>query len=629
MTWILDLYQTYEDNIDQVGIPVVRNGKEFALLPVGHAYRNAQIEVRVTPKGEFYDAKVVDKKHAPTMIPVTDGSGSRTSGVVPHPLHDGLQYVAGDFTEYVDVKIKSGKNKVQTPYEQYIEQLEAWKDEHPKVRAVYEYLKKGTLISDLVQEKILHVDKNEKLIPKWTKEWIETNGEKPEIFSVVTQSQEKAFVRFSVHDPYSEENDLPIWEDESVNEAVTQYFSEGAEGLDYVTGETMRTTEAHASGLRYAGDMAKLISANDSKNYTYRGRFSEKSEVAEVGYEVSQKAHNALKWLIDKQGIVRDGRVYLVWGNELPENLNPLSGSYDLFDDEDEISTPTDRTQSEYAQLVKEAIYGKNNELATRAKVNIMILDNATPGRIGILYYNAIDQVHYLRRIEEWQKRSTWRHTYYVNKIRHYSYGSPRLFEIAKAAFGEKANDKILNNATTTLFTCIIENKSVPFNIVRNLVNKASNPQAFEYRSSWQRTLTAACSMVNHYYFEGGCQVSLNTESNERNYLFGRLLAVSHVLERQALNESGGGSRTTNAERYMNAFSMRPVKTWMIIRGNLQPYINRLGKKAIFYNKLFDEIMNLFNEESFTDKALDGRYLLGYYSQEYAIYNKKTTEEEA
>ena len=54
--------------------------------------------------------------------------------------------------------------------------------------------------------------------------------------------------------------------------------------------------------IRNEGDGAKLISANDSQNFTYRGRFITKEEAFAVGNETSQKLHNALKWIIRKQG---------------------------------------------------------------------------------------------------------------------------------------------------------------------------------------------------------------------------------------------------------------------------------------------------------------------------------------
>lgn len=628
MTWIADLYETYEANQDQIGQILIRRNQQFSLLPVGHAYRNVQIEMQITPDGECFDARVLSKEEMPTIIPVTEASGGRTSSPVPHPLHDGLKYVAGDFDQYVDAK-----KKKPTPHEMYMEQLQHWSDHDPRLMGVYRYLQKNRLIKDLVEKKILFLDDNGKLLPKWSKEMTDKLGYKPAIFDVLAGSQDSAMIRFTIHDPRGNKNELLLWEDPEIVKSATKEFIGGQEGIDYVTGKPMPVTESHASGLRYGGDMAKLISANDATNFTYRGRFTDKTQVAGVGYEVSQKAHNALKWLISKQGIIRDGRVYLVWGKSLPERFTPMAGGLDFFGEDDDLEEDSGipQTQEEFAKLLKSAIYGKNENLAIDDRVNIMILDNATPGRIGILYYNSTDQKQYLTRIELWQQQAAWRHTYFVNKQPRHYYGAPNLYDIAKAAFGENANDRVLNNATTALFTCVVENKKVPYDLMSKLAHRVSNPASFEQNWQWRKALEISCSMVNNYFFrdKGGCSVSLDKERNERNYLFGRLLAVSHVLENEALKNQGASGRSTSAERYMNAFSMHPVKTWMIIRKNLQPYIDRLRpNQKVFYDKLFSEIMDQFNPETYIDKSLDGRYLLGYYSQEYAIYHKQPVKEE-
>lgn len=630
MTWISDLYETYEENKDQVGKVIIRNNQKISLLPVGYLYRKVQIEVTVTQDGEFFSARVLGKDEALTMIPVTEKSAGRTSSPIPHPLHDGLKYVAQDFETYVDTKKK--KDDKETANKLYIRQLADYAAENCRMAAVYNYLKQGTLIGDLVKNKLLFLDKNDKLIPKWTKELTEEKGFKPEIFDVVSNSQDSAMIRFTVHDTKNSLNELPIWEDQAMKEFMIEKLvkDDSEKGLDYVTGRNLKTTTSHNSGLRFSGDMAKLISANDSTNFTYRGRFINDKEVATVGFEVSQKAHNALKWLITKQGIIQSERVYLVWGNSLPERFTPLAGGNEFVDDDEEeedLFEVKDYTQEEYAKLLRHSIYGRNNELAIDTKVNIMVLDSATKGRLGILYYNSTNQKDYLERIEKWHRDSSWRHTYFVNKQRRFSFGAPNIFNIAKAALGERSNEKAIQNAVTALFTCVVEDKKVPFDITRNLVHRASNPQSFEQHWKWRETIEIACSMVNNYYFKdkGGCSVSLNKESNERNYLFGRLLAVSHILEKEALGEQ---NRSTNAERYMNAFSTHPVKTWLIIRKNLQPYIDRLSPPSkTRYSKIFDEIMNQFDETSYMDKALDGRYLLGYYSQEYDIFHKSANEE--
>lgn len=629
MTWISDLYETYEENEDQVGKVFIRNNQKFSLLPIGHVYRKVQIEVTVTQDGEFFTARVLGKDEEMTIIPVTEKSAGRTSSPIPHPLHDGLKYVAKDFETYVDINKKKDK---ETENALYLKQLAKYAEKNDKMKAIFVYLSKGTLIKDLVNHKILFLDEKNQLLPKWSKELTEERGFKPEIFDAISNTQDSAMVRFTVHDTKNSLDELPVWEDQAMKEFMIEELvkDDSEKGMDYVTGRNLKTTTSHSSGLRFSGDMAKLISANDSTNFTYRGRFINDTEVATVGYEVSQKAHNALKWLITKQGITQGERMYLVWGNSLPEKLTPLAGGNELMDDDEEeedFFEIKDQTQEEYAKLLRRSIYGRNNELSINVKVNIMILDSATKGRLGILYYNSTNQKEYLERIEKWHLQSSWRHTYFVNKQRRFSFGAPNLFGIAKAALGERANEKLIQNVVTTLFTCVVEEKKVPFDITQNLVHRASNPQSFEQHWKWRETIEIACSIVNNYYFKdkGGCSVSLNKESKERNYLFGRLLAVSHILEKEALNEQ---KRSTNAERYMNAFSTHPVKTWLIIRKNLQPYIDRLSPPSkIRYNKLFDEIMNQFDETSYTDKALDGRYLLGYYSQEYDIFHKSTNEE--
>src|SRR5699024_5908673 len=91
----------------------------------------------------------------------------------------------------------------------------------------------------------------------------------------------------------------------------------GKSSLCYITGEEIPTTEKHADKIRHEGDRAKLISQNDAENFTYRGRFKNASEVASIGYDVSQKAHNALKWLIRKQGKEIGDCIFLIWGNTL------------------------------------------------------------------------------------------------------------------------------------------------------------------------------------------------------------------------------------------------------------------------------------------------------------------------
>ena len=57
---------------------------------------------------------------------------------------------------------------------------------------------------------------------------------------------------------------------------------------------------------------SKLISSSDNVNFTYKGRFTDAQQAATIGYEATQKAHNALTWVVANQGIFIDRRALYV-----------------------------------------------------------------------------------------------------------------------------------------------------------------------------------------------------------------------------------------------------------------------------------------------------------------------------
>lgn len=78
---------------------------------------------------------------------------------------------------------------------------------------------------------------------------------------------------------------------------------------------------------------AKLLSANDSTNFTYRGRFASKEEALQVDGETSQKIHSTLQWLVNNHGTITDTQAIVICSvknpNEKPK-LDPQEGSYDF-----------------------------------------------------------------------------------------------------------------------------------------------------------------------------------------------------------------------------------------------------------------------------------------------------------
>ncbi|MFC4620183.1 type I-C CRISPR-associated protein Cas8c/Csd1 [Camelliibacillus cellulosilyticus] len=620
MSWLLNLYETYEKNSDKIGVISKRNDdEEFTLLPVSHTTQSAQVEVIVDETGNFYSASIVDRKEGITVIPCTENSFSRTSSPVPHPLHDKLMYVAGDFVEF------GGKVKKEPPFNEYIHQLKQWCEStyaHPKVVAIYNYLVKGCLIEDLVAHAILYVDQNNKLIPKWDKKIAELYGEKPPIFKVVTETQDKVFVRFDVHVPGT--INTKVWKDPSVYESFIKFYKGKLMEKDicYVTGNLEPRTDKHSSKIRHAADMAKLISANDSTGYTYRGRFKDSKDAGSISFNVSQKAHNALKWLILKQGKTIDGRVFLVWGNDQVEVPSPQDDLHTLLlsmgiVNEDEFKNDGDSTHEVFAEAFHKALAGYKSDLTYRSNVLILVLDAATPGRLSIVYYRNVDKEEYLNRIERWHKTCSWLHDY-KKGIRFY--GAPATRDIAFAAYGSHASEKVVKGLMERMLPCVVDGQRIPLDIIRSAVQRASNPVAMD-TWEWNKTLSITCAVLKKHYEREAFDVSLDVENKNRDYLFGRLLAVADVLEKRAL--STDDKRATNAIRYMNAFSRHPARTWQVIQANLQPYQAKLGDQALFYNRLIDEVASQIDFNDFNNKPLSGKYLLGFYSQRHELYKSK------
>lgn len=624
MSWLLRLFETYESNLDRVGVIEKKNNdQEFTLLPISHTTQNAHIEVNITEDGEFHSATVIDKKNASTLIPCTEDAANRAgSKIAPYPLHDKLSYVAGDFVAY------GGKIKKEEPFSYYIKQLEEWTKSpyaNAKVKSIYHYLTKKQLIRDLVKEKILYLDANDHLIETWDKKYETLYGEKPPIFSVISGGQESAFIRFNVYSP----NEIvkKVWKDQEMYESFIRYYRDllGHGDLCYVTGKMLPSTDKHANKIRNAADKAKLISANDTSGFTFRGRFNKSNEVASISYDVSQKAHNALKWLINRQGKTVDQRVFLVWENDAMPIPDPNEDTFSINPTPIEKRESISFTNQELANEVAKALDGYKNKLTTKSDVNIIILDSATTGRLAVLYYRNMNKEIYLNRLVKWHSTCAWLHRYRKNADDKYVqfYGAPATKDIAYAAYGTKVNDKVVKGLMERMLPCIIDDKKIPFDIVKSAFYRTSNPVSMD-KWEWEKALSITCALINK---QEGYNVALDIENNDRDYLFGRLLAVADVLERRALGSDE--TRSSNAIRYMNSFSKHPARTWKTIQESLQPYQARLGTKGLYLSKLIDEVASRINFDDFNNKALSGKYLLGFYSQRHDLYQKKEKNDDA
>lgn len=401
MNWIQSLYETYENCRGSVGYSP---DSPRPLLPICHITVKTHLEVVIDGKGNFRRAQLVGNEDATTVIPATETSAGR-AGSKPecHPLSDKLQYLAGDFTDYGG-GVTSGFSKNPTePYHNFVDLLTKWcqsEYSHSKARAVLAYVQKKTLMHDLVAQKVLLVGDDGKLVSKENAKR-EKNGK--DIFSVVT-AQDSAVVRWVVESPESDEH--RAWRDKTLWDSWINYYlnSRTDTGLCLVTGQDQLLTNNHAKYIRREGDNAKLISANDTSGFTFRGRFITSDQACGVGLETSQKAHYALAWLISRQGYLdNQGELAIVaWtlsGTKVPQ---PTQDSYDIYGDLTDDEGLQAYTGQEAALRLKMKIAGYRQELGETADLMVIAVDSATPGRLSIVYYRVLKGSEFLERIERW-----------------------------------------------------------------------------------------------------------------------------------------------------------------------------------------------------------------------------------
>ena len=347
MSWMSELSKLYDLEADIIGEDI--DGK--TLLPVYHSTQKAQIDVFLYDDASFAYGKAVDESDSVTIIPTTEDSSTRSSGIAPHPLCDKLVYVAGDYSDHV----KGAKKNIAAYFEAYIRQLSGWVQSAYSdrlIRTVYDYLRRGTLIADLLQCDVLKAAENSRFLD--------------ESYKVAKIAQSDCFVRFTVinrADGTAED----VWHSKRLYDRYIAYYDsiDSQNALCYVTGETLPVTYKHSAKIRNSGDKAKLLSSNDSTNYTYRGRFSNDAEAYAVSREVSQKAHLALRWLIERQGTTVDTAKFVIWESELQPVIDAAQpfDLWELFED-DELLPKTNR---EYGRAVAKYIKGRQHRADSRS----------------------------------------------------------------------------------------------------------------------------------------------------------------------------------------------------------------------------------------------------------------------
>mgnify|MGYP001420486347 CR=1 FL=1 len=634
MSWMQRLYETYEACAGNKNIP-----DSDALFPVSHSSQQAQIEIVIDSSGNFKSAKVLsDKSEQKTLIQCTEESSGR-AGKKPkcHPLCDKLQYIAGDFVEYGG-KVTSGfVNNPSEPFENYCELLKAWCNSqfsHEMACAILSYVNKKRVISDLLSIGILQIDNRVLKVKNILLEWRDDKKNIPDIFKSLPPGQNPmdSFVRFRVLS--NDKLESGTWESKSLIQSWIDFYASNQvkKGMCLIKGHEDFLAEQHPSKIRHDADKAKLISSNDTSGYTFKGRFTDSEQVANTSFEVTQKAHNALRWLVRRKQAFKNGdQVFVTWavrGTDIPD---PFINSLDFLGVQENIQTVDDLgigdVGQSFAFRINKKIAGYKASLSDTDNIIIMGLDSATPGRMAIPYYRELTGSEFLNRIENWHKNFAWDQNF-GKDLRFVGVPSPK--DIAWSAYGKKTEGKggkkLVGATVERILPCIIDGAKFPNDLIISCIHRVSNRIAME-RWEWEKCLGIACSLYRGSNKEKEYSMELEVERKTRDYLYGCLLAVGEKIESTALSFAKE-NRDTAAARYMQRFSDRPFSTWKLIEGSLVPYMSRINTKMpgllAGYKELLDEIHSSFAVNDYTeDKPLSGEYLLGYHCQRKWLWEHK------
>lgn len=633
MGWMHSLCNAYDSVID-----AAFSAGEAPLIPVGFTQKDIKFHVILNRNGEFEHVQVWDDKKEKhyEIVPSTPQAEIRTGKVgAPFPLAEQLKY-------FIPTE--------ETPscYQKYMAQLSAWcQEDAPEcLHILKQYLEQHNLLQDLTE--IAHLSES------------------------VLEDQ-KAFVTFSVYgETPSEESAL--WKRSDVRESWSRRIARMASGdhrLCYVEGTTLPVIEKHPKVQR----LAKLISSKDNRYpFIYKGRFVEDRSAATISYDASIRAHNALDWLVKRQGFSRYGMTFVAWNTngcyvDIPVCDNPLLLAFQKF------PQPPDTYES-YAKELRNACLGLSQKFLEHSKtkrsneVSILGMEAATKGRMSITYYQELPGNTYVEHLRHWYTQCTWGKLRWEDAVENgrtvkktkLQIFTPSPLQIGEAVIGtnavqtargdlkcEKSATKLMRETNLRLMSCIAGEAPVPHDMVVSALHHAVSPLSFTDSSGnwaqwkWMEIVATACALIHreqeqeHKTWETAKQEAesrnecclkaeppvfnaiLDTASCDRDYLYGRLLASAHYAE--CLSKKDYTSQT-NAVRLFLRFTQRPWDTWPHLHDKLLPYLSRLSQqsKQEWMQSVIGSIECQFTAEALASKrALGPRFLQGFHSQYLAL----------
>lgn len=633
MSWSTDLVETYDICASTPGflgrIDIYERGdyrKQLRpLAPIYHDVVKCSYEVHLDPDGEFLSARLLKNDEQTTIIPCTPSSRARTGTTayaMPHALAERMDFIT--------------KDNYHNPY---MDTLDAWitsqsfqnGDAHAKelVLLVNRYLNKKTLQDDILSS--LSDDELKDASPSGT-------------------------VRFCIDDMSEEYGPADL----STNPLLWALHIERIEekqdripkDLCMATGQWQPPMEVGAKCILAPGDSAKIFPVNGNNErpgtgfFTYRHTniFSTPGDAFIVGADTAEKVQAMLRWLIDHQswGLLRSTTPrMIVWAKHAPDAFS-MDDIYDTrsFSSDEDGSKDEDAVIEEEMEAVEELESEEDDEVNSVGKeqkdniralsegrwvkgfddmddeIIILSLDKPSIGRLAIVGYQKLTKNQYYETIMKWHETARWGDQFApsVRQTLVTAYG-----DIKTKATGSDIKPEVASAAQQVLRSI---NYGMPFPVniadaafarTINTVNWKMSGSKEDLKKIWYRyqvQVARTCALICKARRDMGSKDmdmdTLDIECMDRDYLYGRALALFDAIERESMRaQDREFERMTNAYKQSNAFYHAPARMTGYLMRAIQPYVKNNWPVSRFKLNELNGIIATINEVEMKDPAYD------------------------
>lgn len=674
MGWIKTLADTYDACQDLVGVAdpasiiLDKDGKKVRelrpLTPLYHCVKKCEYILTVDAAGNFVSARVIDRNEFQyCIIPCTADNESRTNSPekMPFPLHEniGIITIENPFEEFENVYMAQMYDWIHSS-----EFAAAGPEAAECILPVYEYLKKGTLLRDMMvnvpefaEKMAAKADDALKATLKFAVTGMKNDG--PEDLTLNKYAW-KAWVCYAEAPDREDKYQRRVGQMEAAKKGVP--YKEPKKkvetvhyGVCFATGEenVKLCTKGPKSIIRQ-GENAKLLpvqygstKAPATGKYTFMSDYFKSSEHAmTVGEEAVQKATIMLRWLCDHQSwtpVSTSSQTLIVWDKFHPESVSPQALMVS-----DVVKPMAAHTQEESYQpndMVQKMIWRECNGyevdgISELSKdIIVMILENTSTGRCSITYYNETSADEFLQSSINWHNSAGWGGADYESKDM--ALRAPSVRDMLLATLGDgywksAAKSALVTRIFQNFVKCINnEQTPIPLHCVNLAFQNQQRTMSFmanaggnyeQARRAHRRALNATCGMLRrNMNLIGGEHMSatIDFECMDRDYLYGRALAYFDNIEAWAQNADArkrggkGSSRATNAWNLYSSYFSQPETTCLRLMKSINPYVSKLWDSPSLHRKM-DELNAIIANIGGRDgnKPLGPKGMLGFSAQQ-------------